>query len=56
MLVDTFCADLHHASPVGGHYKGGKGAGRFQFDILSVDIEKHVVSFVCFVALFMALS
>ena len=53
--VDTYCADWHMATPTGGHYGGGKGAGRFQFDILSVDISKNVVSFVCFVALFMAL-
>ena len=46
----------YYASPTGGHYGGGSGAGKFQFDILSVDIEKNVVSFVCFVALFMALS
>jgi len=32
----------HYASPTGGHYGGGSGAGKFQFDILSVDIEKNV--------------
>ena len=52
--VDTFCAAWYYASPVGGHYNGGKGAGRFQFDILSVDIGKNIVNFVCLVALFMA--